>query len=192
MLNLQCKYLINSIQKFESTKGDSPMKPFKKLGFVLFLSLLLSGGFPLPSPQGLPSWLSLHLTQARRICSFLMIPSPAGAIQITSPAVLNSRTIVASGNASSAEIDLRSITANGAFSIWYTITGSGTAKIEYQTSPRSGGTFISPASETAITDKTAGSYHQTINPVIAPYMKIKVTETGGASSITITLYLIIQ
>ena len=107
--------------------------------------------------------------------------------------VFDAEAIALSANAVSVAIDLKEVAQNGFFSIHYTITGTGTAKIEYLSGINSDDTFIEPSGASDIgATLAAGSDWLEFTPIIAPMIKLKVTEDGGANAIGITLHLIIQ
>jgi hypothetical protein len=107
-------------------------------------------------------------------------------------------TIAANGNYTSGAIDLREIVQNGIFSLEYLITGDGTCKIEYFLCSTKGGTYVEPTTAQDIgsgltkTSGTSGRDVITFTPEMAPFMKLKVTETGEANSVVVTLKLNIQ
>ena len=119
--------------------------------------------------------------------------------KITVLKLFTTKTITASGNASSVALDLQQYAMSGFFSIQYLITGDGTGKIEYNLS-NDGATYLEPSSASDIGSsltKTTGPGSDgkdilPFSPELARYMKIKVTETGGANSIVVTLWLAIQ
>ena len=116
-------------------------------------------------------------------------------IQVTK--IFDAETIAASGSSSSSEIRLNNM--RGYFSLQLEITGDGTATVEYQLS-NDGSTFLEPTSAGDITSgftKTSGPGSDgkdifTIRPEIARRMKVVVTETGGADTITVNAYLAVQ
>jgi hypothetical protein len=80
----------------------------------------------------------------------------------------------------------------GICSVHYAVTGDGTAKIEYLVSA-DGSTFVEPSSASDVaTGKTTGNYVDPFEPVLAPFLKLKVTETGGAHAIVVTMHVCIQ
>jgi hypothetical protein len=121
--------------------------------------------------------------------------------EITVIKVFNAQSIAASGTATNPgnAIDLQRVAPNGFFSIQYLITGDGTAKIEYLLS-NDGETFVEPTGSSDIGSsltKTTGPGSDgkdilVFTPMLARWMKIKVTETGGAAAVVITLDLAIQ
>lgn len=121
--------------------------------------------------------------------------------EITVIKLFDAQSIAASGNSSNPGngIDLQRFAQNGFFSVQYLITGTGTAKIEYNLS-NDGATYIEPTSATdigsSLTATTGpgsdGKDILSFSPELARFMKIKVTETGGAQAVVVTLWLAIQ
>ena len=122
--------------------------------------------------------------------------------------LFSAEAISASASATSAEIHLGAvdygnnsafIRPDGFFSLQFTVTGDGTAKVEYELS-NDRVTWSEPEGApdiaTALT-KTSGPASDGKGIVgfsseTSPSMKIKVTETGGADSITVTAVLAVQ
>lgn len=114
--------------------------------------------------------------------------------------IISTQTVSASGTFTTPPIDVRKV--EGYFGITAVVTGTGTAKLEYlvpttqsgpDTSPESYGGFIEPTGATDIgSGLTSGSYAVQFSPIPCDYIQFKVTETGGANSITITLYVVIK
>lgn len=108
------------------------------------------------------------------------------------------RTITKNTSVTSGAIPLMEIAQNGIFSLEYLITGDGTVKIEYLLCSTEHGTYIEPSTATDIASgltKTSGSSGQDIisfNPEMAPWLKLKVTETGTSENAVVTLILNIQ
>ena len=123
---------------------------------------------------------------------------PKGLRPITTYHLFVSETITRNTAESSVAIDLREVAQDGIFSIEYYITGSGTLKIEYSLCSIKGGTYIEPTSGADIasgltsSSGTSGRDIVTFNPELAPFLKIKVTETGTAADAVIDLKLNIQ
>jgi len=120
--------------------------------------------------------------------------------QIAVKKVFDSITIPAGGSKESEVIDLNVHDPRGNFSLQVEVTGSGTLKGEVLLS-NDGANFIEPSSVFDIFSgftATSGPNGdgRDIFPVelnmVVRYMKIRVTETGGANSATITGYLAIQ
>ena len=117
--------------------------------------------------------------------------------QIFTKTIFSAEAIVASASATSSEIDLASIKPSGYFSLQVTVTGDGTAKLTYSIS-NDGTTYVTPTGAPDIktahvkTTGTSGTdiYSFSIEP--ARYLKIIVTETGGANAIAVTATIAIQ
>ena len=123
-------------------------------------------------------------------------------MSLTITPIMAQETIAASGDSTGGVvIDLQDKRIEGFFSVYVEMVGDGTAKIEYQIS-HCGSTenFLTPSSATDIVTshtKTSGpgsdgkdSY--SFSPVIGRWMKVLVTETGGADQITITVKIAIS
>lgn len=113
--------------------------------------------------------------------------------------VFNAETVAASGNSSSAAINLNDFKPNGYFSLQITLTGSGTGKFEYELS-NDGVNYLTPSSAADIItahDVTTGPASDgkdlySFSPELAKYMKIKVTETSTTDAIVVTAILALQ
>jgi len=119
--------------------------------------------------------------------------------------VFDAEEVAASANASgptapNAYIDFSDYNGvMGNFSLQYTITGDGTCKFEYLMS-NDNTNYLEPSTADDIGSgltKTSGPASDGkdilyFNPEIADRMKIKVTETGGANSVTVTAWLVFQ
>ena len=111
---------------------------------------------------------------------------PGVSNQIETYTLFSSEAIVASASSTSAAVNLHNRT--GVFSIQYTFTGTGTLKFEYLVS-HSGvaGSFVEPSEAVDIASGlSAGSDVVSFKPVLAPFIQIKATETGGANPVSIT------
>ena len=117
---------------------------------------------------------------------------------VTSTTVINAQTVVKSGTYTSSAIDLSNV--RGYFSLYYAITGDGTAKFEYLFSSDDS-TFLEPSGgsdvATGLTKTSGPGADGKDVTAFSPFMwgkrmKIKVTETGGVNSITVTAILNIQ
>ena len=108
------------------------------------------------------------------------------------------RTITKNTSVTSGAFDLREVAQDGVFSLEYLITGDGTVKIEYLLCSTATGTFVEPSTAVDIasgltkTSGTSGRDIITFNPELAPFMKIKVTETSNSRNAVVTLKLNIQ
>jgi len=113
--------------------------------------------------------------------------------------IFSAVTVDAAGNEVSEAIDLDDYKPEGFFSLQITLTGDGTGKFEYQLS-NDGTNYFTPSSGSDIvTAHTVasgpggdGKDIYTFQPELAKYMKIKVTETVEANTITVTADLAIQ
>ena len=119
---------------------------------------------------------------------------------ITTFQLFTGTSISANGSLTSKAVDLRRIASNGLFSVYYAITGDGTAKIEYLLCSTETGTYLEPSTASDIGSsltKTSGPGSDGKNviafePELAPFLKIKITETGTAQAITPNLWLNVQ
>ena len=110
---------------------------------------------------------------------------------ITVKKIFNAAAITKNTNIFSKPIDLNTIASNGVFSLYYTITGSGTAKIEVLGTNDPDETYIETASDIG-SGLTVGSDILTFAPKLTKHIQIKVTETGTSDDIAITAWLAIQ
>uniref|UniRef100_A0A6M3L3Z6 Uncharacterized protein n=1 Tax=viral metagenome TaxID=1070528 RepID=A0A6M3L3Z6_9ZZZZ len=105
--------------------------------------------------------------------------------------------IAKSGVSSSDIINLSNLPANAKFYFDLLIAGDGEAKAEYNIGDNDDDTFYEPAAATDIctghikTTGTGGRTRYLFTPIVGERMKIKITETGGANSITATGKLIL-
>ena len=106
--------------------------------------------------------------------------------------IFNAQVVTAAGNALSTEIDLRR--TEGYLALQWTITGDGTGKFEVLSS-LNGVDFLDINTDIAAAQtKTTGPSSDGKNAASAtcipcPVVKIKVTETGGVNSITVTAWI---
>ena len=124
-----------------------------------------------------------------------------GNAPIYTERLFTSQSISASANATSNPLDLRNIATNGFFSVQYTLTGTGTAKIEYNLSNEDAMTnLLEPTSAADIASGLTatsgpgadGKDVVSFAPELARWLRIKVTETGGANAVVMTLDLAVQ
>lgn len=105
--------------------------------------------------------------------------------------------IVASGNVVSGIVNLRREADDGVFSVGVIVAGDGTGKFEYLVSS-DGDNFVVPTGASDIvtaftkTSGTGGIDMITFAPVLAPYLKIKCSETSTTDSITVTGVLVVR
>ncbi len=112
-------------------------------------------------------------------------------------AVCENKALGASESFTGAPVDMSGM--EGYASVQAKISGNGTAKITYQVS-HDGHAWATPEGApdvlTGIT-KTSGPESNGIvaaqfNPVLAPWMRLVITETGGASAVLATVALTIK
>jgi len=110
--------------------------------------------------------------------------------------IFTSQAIVKNTTVTSGVINLKNST--GIFSLINVMTGTGTVKINYLVSPTADGTFVAPivdGQSTAgqiATGLSAGTWAGSFNPMLTPYMKITITETGNANPVTVTTTIMYQ
>jgi len=138
-----------------------------------------------------------HKLTAIIMALFLGVASFA---DINTQVPVSAEAIAASGTYTSAAIDLTKVRGDnnstqrpdGFFSAQVNVAGSGTVKVEYLLS-NDGTNYVTPTGATEIaTGLTAGNTMHSFDPMVARYLKIKVTETGGANAATVTVTLAIQ
>lgn len=111
--------------------------------------------------------------------------------------LFTTQEIIAGASSTSEAIRIRHV--SGFFSIYFELTGDGTATVEYLLS-HDGITYLTPVSATEIKTgfvKTSGNGSDgkdiiPFEPELAPFMKIKITETGSADTITVTMSFLAQ
>lgn len=117
---------------------------------------------------------------------------PEGQVQTETTAIFTTESVTASATVTSGFIDLYN--CRGFFSVQYLITGDGTLTLTYSLS-NDGSTYITPtgavAIGTALTKTTGpggdGKDILSFTPMVARFMKIIATETGGANTAILTL-----
>jgi hypothetical protein len=113
--------------------------------------------------------------------------------------VFKAEAIAASGDATSGVVDMNQNQPAGYFSIYIELTGTGTAQVVYELS-NDGVNYLTPvsasdivAAHTAASGAGAnGKDLYSFTPELARYIRIKITETGGANPIVVTAVLAIQ
>ena len=113
--------------------------------------------------------------------------------------LFDAETIALSADSTSDAIDLNKYRPEGYFSLQVTLTGSGTAKIECLQSNNGDDYLVPSGGEDIVTAHTVasgpgadGKHIYRFYPKPVRYMKIKVTETGGANAIVVTIRLAVQ
>ncbi len=113
--------------------------------------------------------------------------------------IFSTETITKNTNESSDAIDLNKYQPEGYFSLQVVLTGDGTGKFEYLVS-NDGSNYLEPSGASDIATghtKTSGPGGDgidiyTFQPGVARFMKIKVTETGTANDVVVTITLLVQ
>ena len=132
------------------------------------------------------------------ILALALAPGIANAAATTGVVtLLNAQAISASGTYTSSTVNLTN--AEGLISLQIELTGPGRASIVYQTS-NDGTTFAEPEGVTAVvsgfTATSGGSANgkamEQISVEFAKYMRVLVTETGGAEAIAVTLKMAVR
>lgn len=122
----------------------------------------------------------------------LAVPCRASDITIQRVTVMDGSTAVAAGDDYSGTTTTYTVgNREGFFSIQASATGSGAAKIEYYVS-MDGTNFAEPSGASDIITgltSSSGTVTAAFDPPLCESLRIVVTETGGASSITPTIYL---
>lgn len=110
--------------------------------------------------------------------------------------LVDALSIPLSGTFTSGTMPLLDWGLEGNFSLQVEVSGSGTCKFEYLSSIN-GTDFLEPTSASDIASSVTatsgpasdGKNIYSFTPVVSPYMKIKVTETGGASAVVVSAWL---
>lgn len=126
-----------------------------------------------------------------------VLPTKPGEVSVTK--MFDAETVAASGSSTSSTIVRLADYAYGYFAVQMGISGSGTAKLEFEVSA-DGVTFAEPQGATdvfsGITATSGpgsdGNVYVEFDPDVFKYLRLKLTETGTASSITATVYLLIK
>jgi len=115
--------------------------------------------------------------------------------------LFNAESVSASGSSTCSAIDLGNYAKNGYFSLHLQVTGAGTVKAEYLLSNiNDSDMFKEPSTAVDITSTfgaTSGPDSDgidliTFEPEVARWMKIKITEDGGAAAAVVTAYIAIN
>jgi len=113
---------------------------------------------------------------------------------IMSMEMFDAEALIASGTADSPPIDLRNLALSWRFSVQYVITGTGTCKIEYLLAQTKTGTYYNIGTDIGATLAAGNGFLNFAagEPYLAPFMKIRITEDGGANAIGVTVNLNLQ
>jgi hypothetical protein len=104
------------------------------------------------------------------------------------PIKITTGTIAASGTFTSQPVEL--VRNEGFFSLQSTLTGSGTAKIQWQES--NDGENYNTASTDLYTAQTAGTIKESFAPQLSKFIRILVTETSTTDSVSLVMTLAVQ
>ena len=117
---------------------------------------------------------------------------------INTKLIFDAVTVAASADSTSDALDLKN-RPEGYFSLQVTLTGTGTAKIEYLLSNNGSDYLVPSEAEDIVTAHTVasgpgadGKDIYIFEPEMTKFMKIKVTETGGANAVVVTITLAVQ
>jgi hypothetical protein len=112
---------------------------------------------------------------------------------ITTLSLWTDKPIAKAGVLTSVSITLLEAAWNGVFTLHYIMTGTGNVTITYTVCSTSDGTFLTPGAASAIgTALAAGSDVKSFSPLLAPYMKIVVTENNANPITGLTVWLNFQ
>jgi len=111
--------------------------------------------------------------------------------------IFDATALIASANSTSAVIDMMTNQIDGYFSLQLAVTGDGTVKVEYEAS-NDGTTYRIPEGVTTIVSgitKTSGpsadgKIIEQFEVELCRFIRFKVSETSGASAVTVTGHLI--
>ena len=117
---------------------------------------------------------------------------------INTKLIFDAVTVAASADSTSDALDLKN-RPEGYFSLQVTLTGTGTAKIEYLLSNNGSDYLVPSEAEDIVTAHTVasgpgadGKDIYIFEPEMTKFMKIKVPETGGANAVVVTITLAVQ
>jgi len=108
--------------------------------------------------------------------------------------MFDEEVLAASGTADSPALDLRNLSLSWRFSLQYITVGTGTLKIEYLLALTKTGTYYNIGTDIGATLAAGNGFLNFASgePYLAPFMKIRITEDGGANGVTVTVNLNIQ
>lgn len=111
-----------------------------------------------------------------------------GSRQITTMKIFDGEAIAKNESATSPAIDLREITQNWKFSLHAIIAGTGQLDIAVLTCSTKDGTYVEDSTLLA-DDQAAGTIFVAVDPVLAPFIKIKATENNTNPITSLTAWL---
>jgi hypothetical protein len=116
-----------------------------------------------------------------------------GQSPITVIRLFSAAAIAKNGNTTSALVDLRQISQLNRFSVFYTVAGTGTVKMEYLVGPEKTGTYFTGATPIVSAAASGGASDlKAFVPELAPWLKIKLTENNVNPITALDLWLMIQ
>jgi hypothetical protein len=111
---------------------------------------------------------------------------------ITVIKLFSGEAIAKQGTVTSGPIPLSEYAQSRIFSVFYTIAGTGTVKIDYLLGPTKSGTYTAATEIVAAAASGGASALTAFTPSLAPFMKIKLTENNVNPITALDLYLMIQ
>jgi len=118
---------------------------------------------------------------------------------ITTTKVFDAQALAASGVFTTPALDLSRYSTEGFFSLQFNLTGTGTAKVEFMISNNdvdyiepTGASDVLSAFTVTSGPGANGKDIASFSPPLARFLKLKVTETGGANGVTVNGWLAIQ
>jgi hypothetical protein len=113
--------------------------------------------------------------------------------------IFSSESVAASGSATSAPLDLGSISSSGYFSLQVAVTGSGELTLEFELS-NDGINYVTPTGSLEITTGLSatsgpgsdGKDIYSFGPILARWLRIKATETGTSDAAVLTAFLAVN
>lgn len=100
--------------------------------------------------------------------------------------------IAKNGSATSVAVCLEDICPNGVFSVQSTMAGTGTLKLEYLISSTLNGTYVAGGTAIVAAQGAGTNLFYTLDPTLAPFIKIKATENDVNPITSLDLWLNIQ
>jgi len=112
---------------------------------------------------------------------------------ISTMKLFEGQAIAQGGVVTSVPVDLREISARGAFALHLIQAGAGTSKIEYLVAPTKDGAYLEPSGASDIVvAQAAGSNLIPFTPSLTPWLKIRATENGVGTITSLDLWLHVQ
>lgn len=111
-----------------------------------------------------------------------------GARRVTTMKLWSSEAIAKNANVTSPAIDLRQIINNHKFACHGIVAGTGNVDISVLYCSTEDGTYIADSTLIA-DDQAAGSFYVAFDPVLAPFIKIKVAENNANPITSLDLWI---